>query len=46
MRAAKAARSNDTVANYQTIIRQKLGTDTPAKFMRIAVQHGLLDDIA
>jgi len=35
-----------TVANYQTIIRQKLDADTPAKFMRIAAQHGLLNDAA
>jgi len=34
-----------TVANYQTIIRQKLDADTPAKFMRIAAQHGLLSDV-
>jgi two-component system invasion response regulator UvrY len=33
-----------TIANYQTIIRQKLDADTPAKFMRIAAQHGLLND--
>ena len=26
------------------IIRQKLDADTPAKFVRIATQHGLLND--
>jgi DNA-binding NarL/FixJ family response regulator len=35
-----------TVANYQTIIRQKLDADTPTKFMRLAAQHGLLNDLA
>jgi DNA-binding NarL/FixJ family response regulator len=31
-----------TVANYQTIIRQKLGVDTPVQLIRIAEQFGLL----
>jgi len=42
--ADKLCLNYKTVANYQTIIRQKLDADTPAKFVRIATQHGLLND--
>lgn len=33
--------SPKTVANYQTMIRQKLGVETPLDMVRLAQQHGL-----
>ena len=33
-----------TVANHQSIIRQKLGAETPAQLIRIATRNGLLAD--
>jgi len=40
--AAKLCLNYKTVANYQTIIRQKLGVESPVQLLRIAEQHGLL----
>ena len=34
-----------TVANHQSIIRQKLGAQSPAALIRIATQNGLLADV-
>jgi DNA-binding NarL/FixJ family response regulator len=33
--------SPKTVANYQTVIRQKLGVETPVEMVRLAQQYGL-----
>jgi len=33
--------SNKTVANYQTLIRQKLGVSSPIELLRYAQRHGL-----
>lgn len=34
--------SPKTVANYQTLIRQKLGVESPVEMVRLAQQHGLV----
>ncbi|MDE2618004.1 MAG: response regulator transcription factor [Burkholderiales bacterium] len=34
--------SPKTVANYQTVIRQKLGVESPVEMVRLAQQHGLV----
>jgi len=35
--------SQKTVANYQTIIKQKLGVSTSIDLIRLAMRHGLID---
>ncbi len=40
--AEKLCLTYKTVANYQSMIRQKLGADTPTQLIRIADENGLL----
>jgi DNA-binding NarL/FixJ family response regulator len=35
--------SQKTIANYQSLVKQKLGADTSAQMVWIALQHGLLN---
>ena len=35
--------SQKTVANYYTIIKQKLGVSSPIEMLRLAMRHGLLE---
>lgn len=35
--------SQKTVANYQTMIRQKLGVNSPVELVRLAIRHGLIE---
>lgn len=35
--------SQKTVANYHTMIKQKLGLATPVEMVRFAIKHGLID---
>lgn len=35
--------SQKTVANYNTIVKQKLGVTSPADMVRIAIRHGLIE---
>ncbi|HEY7986943.1 MAG TPA: response regulator transcription factor [Methylophilaceae bacterium] len=35
--------SSKTVANYQTMIKQKLGINTPVELVRMAIRFGLID---
>lgn len=35
--------SQKTVANYQTMIRQKLGVNSPIELVRLAIRHGLIE---
>jgi len=35
--------SGKTVANYQTIIKQKLGVSSPVELVRLAIRHGVID---
>ena len=42
--AEKLCLNYKTVANYQWIIRQKLGADSPMQLLRIAADNGLLAD--
>lgn len=35
--------SQKTVANYVTLIKQKLGVATPIEMLRLAIRHGLID---
>jgi len=35
--------SGKTVANYQTIIKQKLGVNSPVELVRLAIRHGVID---
>lgn len=35
--------SGKTVANYQTIIKQKLGINNPVELVRLAIRYGLID---
>jgi len=32
-----------TVANYQTILKQKLNINSPVELVRLAIKHGLID---
>ena len=32
-----------TVANYQTMLKQKLGINSPVELVRLAIRHGLID---
>lgn len=32
-----------TVANYQTMLKQKLGVTSPVELVRLAIKHGLID---
>ena len=40
--AARLCLTYKTVANYQTVIRQKLGATTPARLLQIATRFGLV----
>jgi two-component system, NarL family, response regulator FusR len=40
--AERMSLSTKTVANYQTIIRQKLGVANAVELVRYAQQHGLM----
>jgi two-component system, NarL family, invasion response regulator UvrY len=42
--AGKLCLNYKTIANYQSIIRQKLGAETPVQLLRIAAENGLLAD--
>ena len=35
--------SQKTIANYQSLVKQKLEADTSAQMVWIALQHGLLE---
>jgi DNA-binding NarL/FixJ family response regulator len=35
--------SSKTVANYQTVIKQKLGINSPVEMVRLAIRYGLID---
>lgn len=35
--------SAKTVANHQTLIKQKLGVSTPVELVRLAIRHGVVD---
>ncbi len=35
--------SQKTVANYYTMIKQKLGVSSPTEMVRLAIRHGLID---
>jgi DNA-binding NarL/FixJ family response regulator len=35
--------SQKTVSNYQTMIRQKLGVNSPVELVRLAMRHGLIE---
>jgi len=35
--------SGKTVANYQTIIKQKLGINSPVEMVRLAIRHGVIE---
>jgi DNA-binding NarL/FixJ family response regulator len=35
--------SQKTVANYYTIIRQKLNVASPVEMVRVAMKHGLIE---
>lgn len=35
--------SHKTVANYHTMIKQKLGVSSPVEMVRIAIRHGVID---
>ena len=36
--------SQKTAANYQTILRQKLGVSNAVELVRLAIQHGIIID--
>ena len=40
--AARLYLSSKTVANHQTLIKQKLGVTTPIELVRLAIQHGVV----
>lgn len=42
--AAKLKISQKTVANYLTLIKQKLGVATPIEMLRLAMRHGVIDE--
>jgi DNA-binding NarL/FixJ family response regulator len=35
--------SQKTVANYQTILKQKLGVSSPVELVRLAIRHGVIE---
>lgn len=35
--------SQKTVANYNTIVKQKLGVNSPAEMVRLAIRHGFIE---
>jgi len=35
--------SQKTVANYYTLIKQKLSVNSPVEMVRLAMKHGLID---
>ena len=35
--------SQKTVANYHTLVKQKLGLSNPVEMVRFAIKHGLID---
>lgn len=35
--------SQKTVANYQTLLKQKLGINSPIELVRLAIKHGVID---
>jgi len=35
--------SQKTVANYYTLIKQKLGVSSPIEMVRFAIRHGLIE---
>ena len=41
--AAKLKISQKTVANYLTIIKQKLGVSTSIEMLRLAMRYGVID---
>ena len=41
--ATKLKISQKTVANYLTLIKQKLGVSTPIEMLRLAMRHGVID---
>jgi DNA-binding NarL/FixJ family response regulator len=40
--AGRLCLNSKTVSNDQSLIRQKLGAQTPAQLLRIAARHGLV----
>jgi two-component system, NarL family, invasion response regulator UvrY len=42
--ADKLCLNYKTIANYQSVVRQKLGVETPVQLIHIAAAHGLLAD--
>jgi two-component system, NarL family, invasion response regulator UvrY len=42
--ADKLCLNYKTIANYQSVVRQKLGIETPVQLIHIAAAHGLLAD--
>lgn len=42
--AIKLKISQKTVANYLTLIKQKLGVATPIEMLRLAMRHGVIDE--
>ena len=36
--------SQKTVANYHTIVKQKLGVSSPIEMVRLAMRHGLIEE--
>jgi len=42
--AAKLKISQKTVANYLTLIKQKLGVSTSIEMLRLAMRHGVIDE--
>ena len=36
--------SNKTVANYQTVIKQKLSINSPVELVRLAIRHGVISN--
>jgi two-component system invasion response regulator UvrY len=41
--AYKLKISQKTVANYLTLIKQKLGVSTPIEMLRLAMRHGMIE---
>ena len=35
--------SQKTVANYQTLLKQKLGVTSPVELVRLAIRHGVIE---
>jgi len=40
--ANKLTISHKTVANYQTLLKQKLNISTPLEMVRLAIRHGVI----